>query len=210
MSTLLLFLFIFGLFGWGIWRLLRYTRDTVGDNSPLKVQRVYKVSKRRYFMGFYGIVIFVSVVQAIALLFVFVRVPLTTELPTHPLFLYLLLFLVLAIVIGMGVLALALLLNHWPYARGVSITTNPTDHSLEIKLPDRVLTLREGDIERIEAVVNKARMGSSYRIYYLADSDRFLLPDRVPGLNVIYEYFPKIPFSATHSYFGFIKKGLLP
>lgn len=209
MGTLLIFLFFFGLFGWGIWRLLRLTRNTVGENSPLKVQRVYQVSKRKYFMGFYGIVGFVSFLQAIALLIVFVRVPLTSELPIRPLFLYLLLFLVLAIVIGMGVLAFSLLLNHWPYAQGVSITTNPTDHSLEIRLRDRILTLREGDIERIEVVVHKVRMGSSYRIYYLANGDRFLLPDRVRW-DVIDEFFPKIPFSATYSHFGFIKKGFLP
>lgn len=203
-----LFLFIFGLFGWGIWRLLRLTRDTVGENSPLKVQRVYQVSKRRYFLGFYGIMGFISLLLGIAFLFVIIRVPLTSNI-THLIFFHFLLFLIFAGSTGLGVLAFALLLNHWTYARGVSITTNPADHSLEIRLRDRVLTLREGDIERIEMVVHKARMGSSYQIYYLANGDRFLLPDRVPGWNVIGEYFPKIPFSVTYSYFGFIKKGLL-
>lgn len=208
MGTLFLFIFIFGLFGWGIWRLLRLTRDTVGENSPLKVQRVYQVSKRRYFMGFFGIMGFLSLVLGIVFLIRIVKVPPSTDL-FHPIFLYLLLFLILAGVTGIGVLAFALLLNHWPYAQGVSITTNPTDHSLEIRLRDQVLTLREGDIKRIEAVVHKARMGSSYRIYYLVSGDRFLLPDRIRW-DIIDEYFPKIPFSATYSHFGFIKKGLLP
>ncbi|MPR33831.1 hypothetical protein [Salmonirosea aquatica] len=70
MGTLLIFLFIFGLFAWGIWRLLRLTRDTVGGNSPLKVRRVYQVSKRGYFMGFYGIMGFISIAQGIAFLLV--------------------------------------------------------------------------------------------------------------------------------------------
>ncbi len=208
MSTFLLFLLIFGLFGWGIWRLLRLTHDTVGENSPLKVQRVYQVSKRRYFMGFFGIMGFLSLVLGIVFLVRIVKVPPSTDL-FHPIFLYLLLFLIVAGITTLGVLAFALLLNHWPYAQGVSITTNPTDHSLEIRLRDRVLTLREGDIERIEAVVHKARMGSSYRIYYLANGGRFLLPESVRW-DIIHEYFPKIPFSATYSHFGFIKKGLLP
>ena len=208
MSTSLIFLFIFGLFGWGIWRLLRLTRDTVGENSPLQVQRVYQVSKRRYFLGFFGIMGFLSLLLGVVFLVRIVKVPPSTDL-AHPVFLYLLLFLIVAGNIGLGVLAFALLLNHWPYARGVSITTNPTDQSLEIRLRDRVLTLQEGDIERIEAVVHKARMGSSYQIYYLTNGDRFLLPDRVPGWNVIHEYFPKIPFSVVYSHFGFIKKGLL-
>ena len=203
-----LFLFIFGLFGWGIWRLLRLTRNTVGENSPLKVRRLYQVSKRRYFLGFYGIMGFISIVQGIAFFLVVIRVPPSTDL-VHPVFFHFLLFLIFAGSTGLGVLAFALLLNHWPYARGVSITTNPVDHSLEIRLRDRVLTLREGDIERIEAVVHKARMGSSYQIYYLSNGDRFLLPDRVRW-DIIHEYFPKIPFSASYSYFGFIKKGLLP
>lgn len=208
MGTLLLFLFVFGLFGWGIWRLLRLTRDTVGENSPLKVRRVYQVSKRRYFLGFYGIMGFISLVLGIAFLFVIIKVPPSTDL-VHPIFFHLLLFLIFAGNIGLGVLAFALLLNHWPYARGVSITTNPADHSLELRLRDQVLTLREGDIERIELMAHKARMGLSYRIYYLADGDRFLLPDSVRW-DIIDEYFPKIPLSASYSYFGFIKKGLLP
>ncbi len=208
MGTLFLFLFIFGLFGWGIWRLLRLTRDTVGENSPLEVRRVYQISKRRYFMGFFGIMGFLSLVLGIVFLVRLIRVPPSTNL-FHPIFLYLLLFLIVAGITGLGVLAFALLLNHWPHAQGVSITTNPTDHSLDIRLRDRVLTLQEGDIERIGVVLHKARMGSSYRIYYLANGDRFLLPDRVPGWNVIDEYFPKIPFSATYLHFGFIKKGLL-
>lgn len=208
MGTLFLFLFIFGLFGWGIWRLLRLTRDTVGENSPLKVQRVYQVSKRRYFLGFYGIMFSIMVLLAVVMVVQLALLPFPVD-KTHSIYLYLLFFLAPLFLIGLGAFAFALLSNQWPYAQGVSITTNPTDHSLEIRLRDRVLTLREGDIERIEAVVNKARMGSSYQIYYLANGDRFLLPDRVPGWNVIGEYFPKIPFSVTYSYFGFIKKGLL-
>ena len=208
MSTLLLFMFIFGLFGWGIWRLLRLTRDTVGENSPLKVRRVYQVSKRRYFLGFDGIMFSIMVLLAVVMVVQLALLPLPVD-KTHSIYLYLLYFLAPLFLIGLGAFAFALLSNQWPYAQGVSITTNPTDHSLEIRLHDRVLTLREGDIERIEAVMNKARMGSSYQIYYLANGDRFLLPDRVPGWNVIGEYFPKIPFSVTYSYFGFIKKGLL-
>lgn len=151
---------------------------------------------------------FISLVMGIAFLFVIIRVPPSTDL-VHPLFFHFLLFLIFAGSTGLGVLAFALLLNHWPYARGVSITTSPADHSLEIALRDRVMTLREGDIERIEMVVHKARVGSSYQIYYLANGDRFLLPEIVRW-DIIHEYFPKIPFSTSSSYFGFIKKGLLP
>jgi hypothetical protein len=206
MGTLLIFLFIFGLFGWSIWRLLHLTRDTVGENSPLKVQRVYQVSKRRCFLGFYGIMGFVSIVQGIAFLFVITRIPPSTDI-IHPVFLYFLVFLIVAGLMGLGILSFALLLNHWPYAKGVSTTTNPSDHSLQITLRDRVLTLREGGIERIEAVVHKARIGF-YRIYYLTNGDRFLLAESVRW-DIIDEYFPKTPFSGTYSYFGFIKKGLL-
>lgn len=210
MDTLLIFIIFFGLFAWGIWRLLKFTRDTVGDNSPLKVSRVYQVSKRMYFLGFDGILGFVSIMLGILFLFVILRRPFATDLIIHPIFMYLLLFLIVAGIMGLGILAFALLLNHWPYARGFSITTDPADHSLEIKLRGRVLTLREGDIKRVEWVSHKARMGFSYQIFYLANGDRFLVPDKVPGWNVIHEYFPKIPFSASYSYFGFIKKGLLP
>jgi|GEM_PF-1373785 hypothetical protein len=40
-----------------------------------------------------------------------------------------LVYLLPPLMIGAGILLFALLLNYWPYAQGVVITTNPTDHS---------------------------------------------------------------------------------
>lgn len=209
METLLVFALFFGVFAWGIWRLLKYTRDTVGDNSPLKVSRVYRVSKWRYFLGFEGIMGGLSILLGIMFFRVLVRTPPNTDL-IHPVFLYVLLFFVLTGIAGIGVLALALLSNHWPYARGFSITTNPVDHALKIRSRDREFILQEGDIVSVELVGHKARMGFAYQIFLLTNGDRFLVPQKAPGWNVIHEFFPKIPFSVRYSYYGFIKKGLLP
>jgi hypothetical protein len=42
MNTFLIFVFVFGLFGWCLWQLLSFTKNTIGENSPLKVVREYQ------------------------------------------------------------------------------------------------------------------------------------------------------------------------
>lgn len=49
-------------------------------------------------------------------------------------------------------------LNHWPYARGVVITTFPDEHELEVQLPDATLRIKEGDIRKISIYHNNAKV----------------------------------------------------
>ncbi len=110
---------------------------------------------------------------------------------------------------GLGFLSFALQINHWPYVRGRIIATNPANHSLEITFHNKVLIVRDGDIVRIEGVYSKSKVGYSYSTYYLDNGTSFILSGRIPGQEVIQEYFPKIPFSGSYSQFGFIKDKLL-
>lgn len=205
MDTFLLFAFFFGLFGWGMWWLLRFTRDTVGENSPLKLSRVYQVSELKYFTRFDGIMASLTVLMGVIVFFQLAKMPLPTD-KSHSVFFQLAIFLAPLSLLGLGALSFALQLNHWPYVRDVIIRTNPSDHALEITFSDRSLTVREGDIERIHAVHGKARISYGYWIYYLNNGDRFIMSSQMPGKEVILEYFPKIPFSSSESQFGFIKK----
>ena len=127
----------------------------------------------------------------------------TTDV-SHPRLAFLLIVLMPAMCFGGSALMMALIMNHWPYTRGVRITSYPAEHALEITLRNSKYMVREGDIERIEGVHRKARVGYSYWIYYLANGDNFILSERVPGQEVIWEYFPRIPVSGSHSQFGFI------
>jgi len=205
MDTFLLFVVIFGLFAWGLWWLLKFTRDTVGENAPLKVSRVYQVSKLGYFTGFDGIMASLMVLMGLILFVLLARMPLPTH-KSYSIFFQLAIFLAPVSLLGLGTLSFALQLNHWPYVRDVVIKTNPDGNSLEITFGDRSLSVREGDMERIHAVHGKARISYGYWTYYLSDGDHFIMSSRMPGEEVILEYFPKIPFSISYGKFGFIKE----
>ncbi len=203
METLLIFIFIFGLFAWGMWKLLRFTRDTVGENSPLKVRRVYQISRRRYFLGFDGINAIFLLLMGVTVTFQLVTIPFTTDL-SYPGLLYFFIALLPVVLFGGSALVFALLINHWPYADGVIIATHPADHSIEITIRGRALTVREGDIERIESVYSTSKAGYTYSTYFLANGESFILSSRVPGQGVIREYFPETPISGSYSQYGFI------
>lgn len=203
METVLIFGLIFGLFAWGMFKLLRFTRDTVGDNSPLKVQRVYQTSARRYFLGFDGIMAFLSGLMGVILLIQLLSFTFSADSSQLPV-MYFALFLGPASLMGLSAFTFALLLNHWPYVRDVVIVTSPVDHSVSITFRDRELTLRENDIESVETVLSTSRMNYYYSTYYLSNGDRFVLSSRLPGQEVIQEYFPQVPYSGSYTQYGFI------
>jgi hypothetical protein len=82
--------------------------------------------------------------------------------------------------------------------------TYPAEHALKISLRNRKFLVREGNIERIEGVHRKDRVGYLYWIYYLATGDNFILSEQVAGQEVIREYFSKIPISGTYTQYGCI------
>ncbi|WP_141110453.1 hypothetical protein [Dyadobacter psychrophilus] len=84
-------------------------------------------------------------------------------------------------------------LNHWPYARGVVITTFPDEHELDIKLPDATLRIREGDIRKVSIYHNNAKLQQGFVQFHLNNGGSFLLSFRTEGLEVIQEYFKGIP-----------------
>lgn len=186
-----------------MWKLLRFTRDTVGENSPLKVQRVYQISGLRYFLCFEGIMAGYMGLMGVVFIVQLSTTHFTTDV-SYPVLAYLLIVLMPVMCFGGSALMIALLINHWPYTGGVIIRTYPAEHMLELTLPTRKFLVGEGDIARIEGIHRKARIGYSYWIYYLTNGDRFILSERVAGQWVIREYFPKIPISGSNSQFGFI------
>ncbi|WP_373512002.1 hypothetical protein [Persicitalea sp.] len=203
MDTFLIFVFIFGLFAWGMWRLLKYTRDTVGENSPLKMSRVYQISEFRYFTGFEGIITFGLFVMAIILSFMIFRIPVSSN--DSPMLVYVMLFLMLIVFWGSGVLNLILLLNNWKYIKGVVIITHPDHQAVEVKLPDRTFMLHSGDVERIDSLsAGDSRMSNWYLTYHLRNGEHFTLSGRMPGYEVISEYFPEVETTWTHKRFVFL------
>ncbi|HEV7381476.1 MAG TPA: hypothetical protein VGN64_16880 [Dyadobacter sp.] len=190
MGTLLVFLVVFLPIGWFLWRMLRYTRDTIGTNSPLKVQRIYHTTFQSIFIRIDYILVvicaFMGGVFIYAALF-------STFSGLDPITGRTILFVMSSIVLSLAAVILVVDLNHWPYTRGVVITTFPDEHELDVQLPDATFRIKKGDIRKISIYHNNARLQLGFAQYHLQNGDSFLLSFRTEGLEVIQEYFKGIP-----------------
>ncbi|TLV00361.1 hypothetical protein [Dyadobacter luticola] len=190
MGTLLVFLVVFLPMGWLLWRMLRYTRDTIGTNSPLKVQRIYYTTFQSIFLRidclFALMCAFIGIIIINAALF-------STFSGPDPLIGRTILFVISFVFLCIAAVILVVDLNHWPYARGVVITTFPDEHELDIQLPGRTLRIKEGDIHKISIYHNNGKLLLGFTQFHLKNGDSFLLSFRTEGLGVIQEYFKGIP-----------------
>lgn len=192
MGTLVVFLIVFLPMGWLLWRMLRYTRDTIGTNSPLKVQRIYRTTFRSFFVR----LDYIYVVFCLLMFWVFMQAVLVSRFsPPYPELGRVMLALFALMMLGVPAWVLAVDFNHWPYANGVTITTFPEVDEMEVELPDAVLRLKQGDIERIEVYQNNGKLQLGFAVYFLASGTHFILPFKTEGRWVIEEYFKGIPVS---------------
>lgn len=202
MNTFLIFVFVFGIFGWCIWKLLNFTKNTIGDNSPLKVVRVYQIPEWRYFLKFENLFIYYILVFGLFMM--------KASFSIHTSELNLTLTRLLVFCFGLFFLSvctvhLSLDINHWKYVRNIIIETNPVDHELNLHFPDHTLILRDGDIEKVLITANEAKMRFGYMTYFLKNGGQFILSDKMPGIEVIHEYFKKIPIEYRKERFPYIK-----
>lgn len=203
METLIIFLIIFVPFGWVMWRLLRFTKNTIGTNSPMKVKRIYHMKARPYFLKFDNFFAFFCIVFALLMFWSITRARMAPDI-TYPVLARTSLLLGMAALAGLGVTVFLVDLNHWKYVGGVVLETFPEEHELEITFPNTKLRLKEGDIVRVLITSNEAKMRISFMTYYLANGAHFILSDKMPGVWVIHEYFKKIPVEYKHKVFPFI------
>ncbi|WP_128545551.1 hypothetical protein [Larkinella soli] len=105
MTTILIFLITFLPFGWFLYKALRFTARTLGDESPLKTRVSFTITPGWYFSRMQvGLILFLLSL-CIGLLFVIPNFP--VEKPIHSLY-KLLLFLIDFALIGLAVLGLRL------------------------------------------------------------------------------------------------------
>lgn len=203
METLIIFLGVFLPVGWGIWRMVRHTRDTIGTNSPMKVKRVYQIDRWEYFVTFDNVMLCFFGIAGFFLLtgaFTFHFVPETNAFIGS-----VFVFTLSGLIVGMTLNMLLMDANHWKYADGVTIETFPEEHELELTFGGSKLRLKEGDIERVLVTSNNgSKMPVTYATYYLTNGDYFILPYKMPGAWVVQEYFKKIPTEFKHKRFPFI------
>jgi hypothetical protein len=202
MDTFLIFVFVFGIFGWCIWKLLKFTKNTIGENSPLKVVRVYQIAELQYFLKLENLLIYY--ISPLGFLFTKVAFTVVSSDISMPLTRLLLFSMGLMFFLACG-LYLILDINHWKYTRNVTLETNPATYELDLRFEDQTLTIREGDLEKIVVASNEGKIRFTYFTYYLKNGDHFILSDRMPGNWVIGEYFKNIPLEYRHERFPYIK-----
>lgn len=205
MDTLLVFSIVFAPFVWYIWRMLRFTKDTIGGNSPLKVSRTFVTTPWNYFLQFEGLFTyyFILVGSFFFKLALFMHISYTED---HPLLVRLWFLAVGLVAMGFGLFVVALDINHWQYVEGLVIETFPEEHELELTFTDKVLRLREGDIEKVRVYHNNSiKFPLAYMHYFLRTGDEFIISPKTEGYWVIDQYFPNLPTEYTHRRFPFIR-----
>lgn len=204
-DSLLLIAFLFGIFGLVIWRLLKYSENTVGKYSPLKISRSYQIKAFPYFTKFENLFFYYIGLGGLYLLS---KVP-DTFSPSVYLYDWRnpasLIFISL-LMLGFAAWYLYLDLIYWHHTKGIRVTYHPEEKIVEIDFPEKTYTLGEGDIRHIEMITNGAKMQFGHYIYSLANGESFILTDRMPGVWAIQEYFKKIPFKMTIKGFPLIKQ----
>lgn len=204
METLIVFLIVFLPFAWYMWMTLRFTKDTIGENSPVKINRTYYITEWQYFVNFNNLLLyFLMGMGAILLRFSFTMHVSYTE--SYPLLARFVVFFLAAELLGLSIYLIAIDINHWKYIQGVVIETVPEEHALELTFTDVSYRVRSGDIVRAAIISNGNRSHIGYAIYYFSNGDYFIIPDGMPGSWVIREYFKDIPLKHIRQRFPFIR-----
>jgi hypothetical protein len=204
MDTFLIFFFIFGIAGFCIWRLLLFSKDRYGENSPLKVARTYNSDFLDYFTSIDHLLSYPFGVLVILFMFLLVK-PTITQTTGYNLAVYLMIILGALICMYIFTYHMIFHFHYWDFTKDITLTTSPTDHSIRLNIQGKDYVLAGSNIERVVYTSNNTKMHFAYYKYYLKNGESFVLTDRTPGLWVMKEYFRKIPIELSYQYFPFIK-----
>ena len=203
MDTFLIFFFVFGIFGWCIWKLLLYTKDTIGENSPLKVSRFYQISEWSYFTKFDNLAIYYFTVLGLMFFKLLFTLKVALNDP-HPWIGYVVVMIFSLVMLSLAAFYMNLDLNHWKYTKNVTLTTDPEAREINLTFSENILKIKEGDIQKVVITQNQAKIRFCYHTYYLRNGNHFILSDRMPGNWVIQEFFKKIPVEYQYKSFPYI------
>ncbi|WP_247235801.1 hypothetical protein [Telluribacter sp. SYSU D00476] len=207
-SIVFIFLLVFGAFGWYLYKALRLTRNTVGENSPLYVQRTYHVSAWGYFTSLNRVVSYMFYPVGPILLILLLRAN-WSGLTGSPLYLVGLVVIIAGLV-WMSLMSYRLLLldlNHWKYTRDKTLLFDPADYSLTVQTPDRTISIRQEDIAAIEYYYSDIRFFGSHFYYRLKlmNDDEVVLTSSSKGLWALSEYFKNVPLHSHRQNYPIIQ-----
>ena len=199
MNAILIFATVFLPVGWFIYRMIRYTAKTVGDESPLATAVTYKIEDWDYFIRFdflvLGLLTWVSLYMLYIMLFMGIS---SATAYWHWL---ICLGCLASSFYGLSYVVLVLKLNwqYWLITREKTITLDPADKSLTIATAEEIIRFSAADVQEIEQHTSglsssKMAAGFSYLIFSLKDGQAVYLNLNKSYLDfAIDDYFKTVP-----------------
>lgn len=199
MNAILIFATVFLPVGWFIYRMIRYTAKTVGDESPLATVVTYKIEDWDYFIRFdflvLGLLTWVSLYMMYVMLFM--------AIPTATAYWHWLICLgcLASSFYGLWYVVLIFRLDwqYWLITRGKTVTLNPADKSLEIATSDETVCFTVAEVDVVEKHgpgLNSGKLVAGYRyfIFKLKDGRWIYLNHNKSYLDfAIDDYFKTVP-----------------
>ena len=157
-------------FGWFILRMLRYTNETIGEDSPLHKERTYQFSTSQYFSDFLRIANPILAVMMLVLAFITSKATIKQQEPL--LFIFSLFFLGFA---GFFCFVIYFDWQYWLITRNVLVIFNPLKSSITVDSPTQCCVLTSSNVIHIEEHakdykrVSKMLADYGFYLFYLTD-----------------------------------------
>ncbi|GAB3895716.1 hypothetical protein GCM10028803_12520 [Larkinella knui] len=199
MNVFLITVSVLAPFGWVIYKLLRYSAQTIGDESPLVIVVTYEIEDWEYFVSFnFFFLLFFTLIN-LFFLYAAVFFQISAAAVSWHWFIRLCFLASSVYALWWCVLLFRLEWQYWLITKGKTITLDPTDKSLEIATSQETVRLTAADVDEVEKHapgLNSGKMvaGYQYFIFKLKDGRRVYLNHNKSYLDfAIDDYFKTVP-----------------
>lgn len=197
-TFVVLLLVIFVPFVWYIVRMLRYTDETIGENSPLYRERTYQLSVSQYFFTFYKMMLLFLFGQMCTACWLLLQIATKNSIALPLLF-----GCFFAAFAGYIVYFFYIDWQYWTITRHVQLTLNPFEPSIQVDSPNQTVTLTPDNLARIEWHRRKSDNPKEplydYGYYLFYDTDETVVRINKLFFNHIEEflerYFSAVPIT---------------
>lgn len=194
----ILLIVVFAPFVWFIVRSIRYTNETVGEDSPVYRERTYEFSDYQYFGQFTKLLLAFILIQMIMIVYVMSKAAIIQHEPL--LFLFVLLF---SAFVGYLGFVFYFDWQYWTITRNVLITFNPLKKSITVNGPTQYSVLTPDNVVRIEQHIKKISSskdplgGYGYYLFYTTDNQitrvNNLFFSHIGHFEFLERFFPNTP-----------------
>lgn len=196
----ILMVVVFLPFGWFIIRMLRYTKETVGADSPLTKERTYHISAAQYFSIFSE-----STLNAFVAIMMLVLAFITTREAIRQDLLLLLFPVCFLTFTGFFCFFIYFDWQYWTLTRNMLVTFNPFHPSITVDSPTQYYLLTPDNVVHIERHEKDSRRvsrmvaGYGYYLFYAIDGQIIQVNNRFFNdfirTEFLERFFPNTPQS---------------